>query len=68
MKHDQVLIWFKLYFPHFVKSIKEWYPNGINSIRIKMDNSQEVVFTINDRYDWRYESVDSFIKHTIRED
>lgn len=68
MKHDLILNWFKIFFTEFSKAIESWSPQGANSIRIRMINRQEVVFTFYSQEDWRYESVNSFINHTIRED
>ena len=64
MGHSDILKWFGLYFPDYVKHIQTWFPNGKNSIRIRQDNKQEFIFTFNTNIDWCFETVDNFLKRS----
>lgn len=61
MSHKEVYKWFELYFPQYSKYIKEWFPNGKNSVRVRQINGQDFVFTFNAPNNWRFETVGSFI-------
>lgn len=63
MTHRDVLETFKSYFPQFASNMVVWFPNGRNSVRIRQIGGQDFVFTCNDKQDWSFETVDSFIKH-----
>lgn len=62
MVHSQVIKMFSLKFPMYDGQRKEWFSNGKNSVRVRLKNGQEFVFTYNAPNDWRFETVDSFIK------
>jgi hypothetical protein len=62
MTHLQVINIFKSKFSLYSNHIKEWFPNGKNSVRIRLKNGQEFVFTHNTPSDWCFETIDSFIK------
>lgn len=38
-------------------AIEEWFPNGINSIRIRLTNNTEVSFTWLEADNWKIESI-----------
>lgn len=61
MAHKEVLNNFKLYFPQFAESIDVWFPNGKNSIRIRLKDKREFIFTYHNVLFWRFETVDSFL-------
>lgn len=61
MKHDLIIYNFKNLMPHQARLIAEWFPNGKNSIRIRLTNKEEFIFTYNSEREWCYETVDSFI-------
>ncbi len=62
MTHKSVYQWFELYFPLYAgDKVDVWFQNGKNSIRIRQKNHQEFIFTFNDKDDWRFETVKSFI-------
>ena len=62
MTHKSVDQWFELYFPQYAgDKVDVWFQNGKNSIRIRQKNHQEFIFTFNDKDDWRFETVKSFI-------
>lgn len=62
MLQKDVYEWFRLYFPQFAEHVKTWYPNGKNSVRVRQSNGQDFIFTYNGEKDWRFETVESFIK------
>lgn len=63
MSHNEVYQMFALYFPDYAKDrIKEWFPNGKNSIRIRQKNDQEYIFAYHGPSEWRFETVDCYIK------
>lgn len=48
------------------KAIKEWFPNGKNSIRIIFCDGSVLVFSIFGS-DWRIETLNCFIEKTMKE-
>ena len=62
MTHKDIYKWFKHIFPQYSERLKEWFPNGKDSIRIRLETGRDFVFTYHNREDWRFETVDSFIK------
>lgn len=63
MTHNVVYERFKKLFPILDEGITAWFPNGKNSIRIRMFDKFDFVFTYNGGRDWKYETIDSFIKN-----
>lgn len=61
MTHRDVLRHFKNLFPEYVYEIDIWFPNGKNSIRIRLKHKEEFVFSIDDPKKWRFETVENFI-------
>lgn len=62
MVHQEVFKLFDLYFPEYSKEKAEaWFANGKNSIRIRLKNKQELIFTYNGKDDWKLETVKSFL-------
>lgn len=62
MTHKKVYEWFTLYFPQYAEHVEAWFPNGKNSVRVRQTNGHDFVFTYNGINDWRFETVESFIK------
>lgn len=55
---------FKPLFPQYDDKTEEFYPNGRNSIRVRLTLGYDVIFTYNEDSlddEWRLESVRSFI-------
>lgn len=62
MSHSDVYKWFELYFPDYTgDKLDTWFQNGKNSIRIRQTNHQEFVFTMHDKNNWKFETLDSFM-------
>lgn len=67
MTHNEVFKRFELYFELFAGDrVAVWFPNGKNSIRIRQKNGAEFIFTFNSHKDWKFETIDSFIKSTTK--
>ena len=62
MHTKTVLQIFTKILPEMAKQIDQHWPNGRNSVRIKLMNGSQVVFTILERDLWRLESLHSFIR------
>lgn len=61
--HKEIFKWFGLYFPDYSgNKAKVWFPNGKNSIRVRQLNNQEFVFTFHDHKNWKFETIESFLK------
>lgn len=64
MIHKDVKSKFEKLFPLFAGGVTEWFPNGKNSIRVRIGVlHQDFVFTFNDGDDWKFETIDSFLKN-----
>lgn len=63
MLQEEVYKNFKSMFPQIEKDVERWFPNGMNSIRVRKTNGHEFIFTYNEKIDWCFETVGSFIKH-----
>ena len=61
MKHDLILHFFKTHLPFQARLVTEWFPNGKNSIRVRLTNKDEFIFTYNKEKEWCYETVDNYI-------
>ena len=46
MIHTQVYGFFQTCLPDQAKEVKEYFPNGKNSIRIRKNNGQEFIFSL----------------------
>ena len=67
MTHNEVFKWFELYFELFAGNrVAVWFPNGKNSIRVRQQNDAEFIFTFNNHRDWKFETVDSFMKNKTK--
>lgn len=63
MSHDMVYQNFKLMFPQFAVGDVTWFPNGKNSIRIRIAiMKQQLIFTYDNDLFWKLETMDSFLK------
>lgn len=62
MTHNDVLEYFKLLFPLTFEQVVIWFPNGRNSIRVRILNNQEFVFTYTSQREWKFETLDEYMK------
>ena len=60
---------FKTLFPQYNDKVEEYYPNGRNSIRVRLTLGYDVIFSYDEesynKY-WTLESVPSFIKRLTK--
>lgn len=60
---------FKTLFPQYDDKVEEYYPNGGNSIRVRLTLGYDVIFSYDEesynKY-WTLESVPSFIKRLTK--
>lgn len=60
---------FKALFPQYNDKVEEYYPNGRNSIRVRLTLGYDVIFSYDEesynKY-WTLESVPSFIKRLTK--
>lgn len=61
MTHSEVYTNFESIFSNLARSVREWFPNGKNSIRIRCTNQKDYIFSIVDKENWKLETVPSFI-------
>ena len=62
MSNKDIFMVFKDMFPFYIPDVQMWFPNGKNSIRVRMDNNSERMFTYNNDKDWRLETAKSYFK------
>ena len=64
MTHANVKAAFEKIFPLFAGGVTEWFPNGKNSIRVRIGELyQDYVFTFHSATEWKFETIDSFLKN-----
>lgn len=71
MSHEEILNYFLDLFGVCMLDIDEWFPNGKNSIRVRLCNDDEdalipffeneLIFTIEDDSKWKLETVDYYV-------
>lgn len=59
MIHTQVYGFFQTCLPDQAKEVKEYFPNGKNSIRIRKTNGQEFIFSLREPKAWKFETIES---------
>lgn len=62
MIHSEVYNRFKALLPIYEKLVTDWFPNGYNSIRLRLKEKGEFIFTIGHDDNWCFETVDSWIR------
>ena len=60
--HKTVFAIFSEYFPKYVEESEKWFPNGKNSVRIRMKNKTEFIFTFENSRNWSFMTLDEYIK------
>lgn len=61
MNHDIIFYYFNIHMAFQSQHVIQWFPNGHNSIRVRLTNNEDFIFTYNSDKDWCYETVDSYI-------
>lgn len=65
MIHTQVYGFFQTCLPDQAKEVKEYFPNGKNSIRIRKTNGQEFIFSLREPKAWKFETIDQFLADLV---
>lgn len=66
MVHTELIKIFKDIFHVSDDKVECWFPNGKNSVRVRMKNCIELIFTYYKKDNWRVETVKSFIDNRLR--
>lgn len=62
MPHKDVFVIFKKLFPPYAEKVTEWFPNGRNSVRVRIkETHQDFVFTYQSNKEWRFETAENFV-------
>lgn len=61
MIHSQVYGYFIKCLPDQAKEVKEYFPCGKNSIRVRKANGREFVFSIKESKVWKFETIEYFL-------
>lgn len=61
MTHTNVLMKFKEMFPNYFEKSTIWFPNGKNSIRVRMIDGRDLVFSIDEKGKWIFETLSHYI-------
>lgn len=61
MTHPEVLKRFKELFPQYFEDSTMWFPNGKNSIRIRMSYCGDLVFSIDNKGKWIFETISHYL-------
>ena len=63
MTHNEVWNAFKKHFPTACGFVTHWFPNGRNSIRVRLnDGKTDLIFTYQNSKVWKIETVDSYLE------
>lgn len=69
MSHKDVFNRFQKLFPQYRDSVELYFPNGVDSIRVRREFGPDIAFTILGKNDWRLETVSRTVgtsKKTMR--
>lgn len=64
MSHSEIFKKFNNIFSGIVPEVNEWFANGKDSIRVRIKNGSDFIFTYKSDTEWKYETLDSYI-HNI---
>jgi len=62
MTHNEVWEAFKKHFSEASEKVTHWFPNGKNSIRVRIYAYGDLVFTYKNKKIWKIETVDSYLE------
>lgn len=64
MSHNEIYKKFEKCLPIYAgDKVALWFPNGRNSIRVRLKDGLEYIFSYEGQQDWKFETVKSFIKN-----
>jgi hypothetical protein len=66
MLHKTIFERYAKIFTRDVEDVEVWHPNGFGSVRIRFRNKEEYVFSYVNDSNWRYETLDNFIKSMVK--
>ena len=62
MTHTEIYAKLQIVFTDIYNVTEEWFPNGKNSIRLKLMSNEEMIFTYRGTNNWSLETVDSYLE------
>ncbi len=66
MPHHVIFEKYAILFPEYAEGTTDWFSNGKNSIRIRLINNLEFIFSYEDKKNWMFETIDSYLERTKR--
>ncbi len=67
MRHVDVHEMFTRLFPMYSAGKYTWYPNGRNTIRIKIIENIEFIFTYHNNRCWSFETLPMYNKYRVKD-
>lgn len=64
MVHKVIFDIYKMLMGDKHTDVETWFPNGKGSIRVRLKDRQEFIFTYKDHKKWSLETVDAFLERT----
>jgi hypothetical protein len=61
MLHQKVFDVFKNKFAVIAAQTETWFPNGKDSVRIRLTDKQEIIFTYHGEPGWSLETIDNYL-------
>lgn len=63
MAHERIYEIYKIMFPYYSDLTELYFPNGKNSIRVRLKNKMELIFTYDGKKkDFCFETVDHYLE------
>lgn len=62
MSHSRVFDIFKKKFTHLGLQVQEWFPNGKDSVRVRLHDRQELIFTYYGERRYILETKDNYME------
>lgn len=61
MTHKEVYHQFESHFPQYAKDVKEWFPSGKNTVRVRLNDRREFIFNYEGLNNMRFETLSSYV-------